>query len=400
MPGEAPSIRESIASAIQSTSAAPGPDAGASQVSSPTGSEAPALSQAEPVSTLGGKEIPTGQDSGVSGKGPTRSPDGKFQAKAPADPANPVSTDAKPKSPDPAVKPEDATASAAPILPPSGWGKDVKAEWSSLPRPVQAEIEKREKDRDRALHQERNKIQVQLKNFDALSQVIQPKAREMAIAGGPAAYIGRLFALNDAANENPTGFLQWFAKQNGIDLASLAAGSQQQAPVDPTVKALQDQLARQQRVIQELGNTVRGGVQTRETEAQSAMLSTIDKWSKETEADGSPKRPYFERLEDEVLALLPRAKAANPSGSPVELLNDAYERAVYANPDTRAALEQQRETKAAAERQRKAVEAAAAARTAGAGISGSSAPNAGSVPLKSVGAELRRVAALHKGRAA
>lgn len=396
---EAPSIRDSIASAIQSTSAATGPDAGASPVA-PAGSEAPAHSSAESVtpSTLGGKEIPSGQDSGVAGKGPTRSPDGKFLAKGPADPAQQAPAALKPNTPDPIAKPEDAPG--APILMPSGWGKENAEVWKQLPRNLQEVVEKREKDRDRALHQERNKIQTQLRNFDALNQVIQPRSREMALGGGPAAVIGRLFALNDAANENPAGFVQWFAKQNGIDLASLVAGSSQQAPVDPQYQTLQNELAQTKRALLELGNTVRGGVQTRESEQQNAMLQTIDKWSQEKEADGSPKRPYFDRLEGHILALLPNARSANPTGSPTDWLNDAYEAAVYANPETRQAVQQQERAKAEAKQRADAVKAAEAARTAGASISGGTAPNAGSVPLKSVGAELRRVAAMQKGRAA
>lgn len=404
MPEGGPSIRDAISSAMTSAGSGGSPADSAGSASGPSSAPAPAAApsgtdQVTP-STIGGTEIPTGQDTGNAGKGPVRASDGKFAPKGPTDPAQQAPAALPAKSPDPAAKPEDASASAPPILMPSGWGKENAEVWKALPRNLQEVVEKREKDRDRALHQERNKLQVQLKNFDALGQVIQPRAREMAMGGGPAAYIGRLLALNDAANENPLGFAHWFLKQNGIDPASLAAGSQQTAPVDPNVKALQDQIARQNRVITELGNRFQGTAQARETEAQTAMLQTIDRWAGETEQDGTLKRPYFERLEPQILALLPIVQQEMPTASPTERLEAAYDRAVYAHPETRSAVQQMAEAKRVAEDNAKRAKAVEAAKLAGTSIGGSTAPNAGSVPLKSVGAELRRVRDQLKGRAA
>lgn len=401
MPEGGPSIREAISSAM--TSAGSSADsAGAAPASSPSPAPAPAPSGADQVtpSTLGGKEVPAGSDSGVAGKGPTRAPDGKFLPKGPADPAQQAPAALEAKSPDPAVKQEDASASAPPILMPSGWGKENAEVWKQLPRPLQEVVEKREKDRDRALHQERSRLQTSLRNFDALNQVLQPRSQQLAIGGGAPAVIGRLFALSDAAEQNPAGFIQWFAKERGLDLASLAAGSQQAAPVDPNTKALTDRLARTERALMELGRTHQTTAQARESEAQGQMLQTIEKWAGETEGDGSLKRPYFERLENQVLALLPLVHQEMPTASPTERLEAAYDRAVYAHPETRQAVHQMAEAKRVAEENRKRAEATQAAKLAGTSIGGGTAPNAGSVPLKSVGAELRRVRDQLKGRAA
>lgn len=405
MPEGGPSIREAISSAMKSDSS------GGSAIATDSGGSAPQSQAPAPAadtsgapqvtpSTLGGSEIPMGQDIGVQGRGPTRDPSGKFQAKAPTDPAiKPAPGAPAPKSPDPAA-PQGEAPAGPPILLPHGWAKEHNEVWSTLPRKTQEVIEKREKERTSALFQERSKYQAALKNFDALNQVLQPRAPQLAVGGGAPAVIGRLFALSDAAERDPTGFVQWFAKERGIDLASLAAGSSQQAPVDPTVKALQDQLARQGRVISELGNTFRGTAEARESESQNAMLQTIDRWSLEKEADGSLKRPYFERLETEVLTILPLITKEMPTASPTERLEAAYDRAVYLHPETREAVTKMAQAKRDAEENTKRVKATEAAKLAGVSIGGSTAPNAGRVPPKTVGAALRQAVAEAKGRAA
>lgn len=396
MTGSAPSIRDSIASAISSsavdTSSAP---SSAPVDSSPAPEAAPS---SEPIATLGAPSIAAGSDSSSPVKG-ARGADGKFQAKTATDPAQPVLGAAPPKTPDPAAKPEDV-AEGPPILMPNGWGKEHADIWPTLPRKTQEVIEKRERERDRALHQERNKIQTSLRQLDAVNQVLQPRAQQLALGGGAPAVLGRLFALSDAAEQNPQGFIQWFAKERGIDLGSLAAGSAPAAPVDPHIKSLQDQLAQTRRALSEVGNYVRGGAQQQEAAAQGAMLKTIETWAAEPDESGSLKRPYFERLEPQILALLPIVSQEMPGASPTERLEAAYDRAVYAHPETRQAVQKMAEQKRVAEEQRKAAAAAQAARMAGTSITGSSAPNAGRVPLKSVGAELRRVVAERRGAAA
>lgn len=399
MAGEGPSVREAIQGALSSaaSTASPAPSP-SSETSAPASSPAP-VSETAPKSTLNGPSIPTdGNDAGSPVKGPNRSADGKFQAKAPTDAPLAPSADAQPKSPDLTEKPKDD--GSPPILAPNGWGKDVKADWSTLPRAVQTEIEKREKDRDRALHQAQSKFQTQLRNFDAVNRVLQPRAQQFALNGGPAAYLDRLLTLNDAADQNPTAFVHWFAKQKGLDLNSLVAGTQSQAPVDPTVQALQNELASTKRALLEIGNHVRGSSQARENEAQGTMLQTIEKWSQEKDEGGNFKRPYFERLEEDVLTLLPRVKAMNPGASPTEWLDAAYESAVYANSETRSAVQKMADQKRFADEAKAKAKAAEQARITGTSIAGSTAPNAGSVPAKSIREGLQRALEAQRGRAA
>lgn len=394
---EGPSVREAIQGAMTSASAAASP----SPVPSPEPTAAPSTdttTTTAPPSTLKSPSIPTtGNDMGSPVKGRDRAADGKFQAKA----ADPVAvSDVQPKSPDPAPKKEDG-GDLPPILPPSTWGKDAKVEWSSIPRSAQVEIERREKDRDRALHQERSRIQTVMRRYDALEQVIGPRRNAFAAQGlDDARAVAQLLALSDSANADPAGFVQWFAKQRGLDLASLVAGPQSQAPQDPRYSTLLDRYGRLERVVSEMGNRLQTTAQTRDAQDQQAMVATIERWATEADDKGTPKRPYFERLEPEIMAQLQILAPTMQTASPTEKLEAAYERAVYANPETRQAVQAQAEARRRQEEQAKAVKAAEAARTAGVGITGGTAPNAGSVPPKTVGEGLRRALADAKARAA
>jgi hypothetical protein len=400
MPGESPSIRDSIRGAIDSAastaSAASSPPPSDVSTPAPVQSDAPPA----PVSTLKSPSIPATTDAGSPLKDRARTPDGKFQAKGPTDPASPVSADAQPKTPDPALKKEDG-GDMPPILPPSTWGKDAKVEWSTLPRSAQAEIERREKDRDRALHQERSRIQNVMRRYEALDRVIGPRQQAFAAQGlDEARAVAQLFALSDSANADPAGFVQWFAKQRGLDLASLVAGNQSQAPEDPRYQALTSELSSVKKAMMELGRTHQNTVQSREQAEQSAMVQTIERFAQETDEKGAPKRPYFDRLEPYIMAQLSVLREEMPAASPTEKLEAAYERAVYANPETRQAVTAQAEARRRAEEQAKAAKAAEAARVAGAGITGGTAPSGSSVPPKSIREGLVRAMEAQKSRAA
>ncbi len=63
-----------------------------------------------------------------------------------------------------------------------------------------------------------------------------------------------------------------------------------------------------------------------------------------------PAHPHFDAVSAELMAMLPLLKASNPRATPEQLLQDAYDRAVWGNPETRRALEAQRLAEADAAR--------------------------------------------------
>lgn len=75
-----------------------------------------------------------------------------------------------------------------------------------------------------------------------------------------------------------------------------------------------------------------------------------------------------------------RLRAENPTASPAEILQEAYERACYADPDVRDALLAKQEAEQEAKRRHEAQAKAKAARRAGASVTG--APTGSSQPAK------------------
>jgi hypothetical protein len=60
--------------------------------------------------------------------------------------------------------------------------------------------------------------------------------------------------------------------------------------------------------------------------------------------DGQPLRPFILDVLDEMQAIIPQIRNANPGLAHSQVLQSAYDRAVWANPETRSVLQQQAQT--------------------------------------------------------
>lgn len=404
--GTGESVRETLERTVAATSSGAGADPGGSPSPSAPAS-APAPAPASAPSGVTGATIPasnaSSQPPAIEAPKPgalVRGADGKFVKPDAGSPQAPPA-EGQTKAPDSTAPGKDgAPDTGAPILPPATWGKEARVDWATLPRPVQAELERVQKGRDRLFQQERQRLAQVQQGYTQLDQVIGPRREALIAQGGVVPTIARLFQLSDYAAQNPGAFIQWMAKDRGIDLAQLVAGTPPAPAVDPQFQTMQQKLDQLQGVVMQLGGAMRGNAQTQETQAQTATLQAIQRWAAEADADGQPKRPYFERLENHVNILLPQVYADNPGISGADALQAAYDQAVYAHPETRQAITQQAENKRLAATRQAAQKAAEQAQLAGSSITGSTAPTGGSVPAKTVGEELRRVIAAKRGMAA
>ena len=73
--------------------------------------------------------------------------------------------------------------------------------------------------------------------------------------------------------------------------------------------------------------------ETRATENQTLG------WMNEVDAQGHPLRPYVGDVTDDIVALIPHVQAANPNWTHAQVMQNAYERAIWANPEIRALLQ-------------------------------------------------------------
>lgn len=286
--------------------------------------------------------------------GPARAPDGKFTRPAEVDaPPPPKPADAAPTQAAPAAAPQ--SQATAPAAPPASWSPAAKAQWAALPDAIRAEIAKREVDFSKGIQQK----SLEAKKYEPLEQVIGPRRDVLAAQYGSVENaIGQLFAISDLAAKDPMEFLGWFAQSRGIDLGRIAG-----APAQPGQQA--DPLSPLQQRVDQLEAFIRAQQHQQTQSQQETLVREVERFS------SAPENKYFSNVESHMLALIPSVKAMNPTASPQDILKSAYDQAVWANPETRAALQQEMA------QQRQAEMAAKAAQKRQAAVSISGSPVAG-----------------------
>lgn len=278
-----------------------------------------------------------------------------------------------------------------PIPAPEGWGDKAKVDWNRLPRSVQEEITAR-----LAAAQQPAEPQP-----DPYREAIAPYEQEFRRRGvDPAASLRTLLDTWYALEANPRDTLAWLASRYGLALADDQGGQYPpqhtdpngqvpqgaeggqpagQPPTDiqhhPFVRRLLSEIAELREAV---GHTQQMTLaQQREQLAQRVAEAAmqVDRFAKETDADGNPLRPHFDKVREKMATLIRMGQARD--------LADAYEQAVWADPEIRKALieeERKREAKRAAE---EATRRAAEARRA-AMVNVRSSPGASPAPPRSL----------------
>lgn len=311
-----------------------------------------------------GAEAPSTAPSTPSESDRARDEQGRFTQR-PVDPPAGTPAPAGGAAASPAGAPTQVQPPVERIAPPANWKGGAKTQWDKLPRPVQEEL--------LAAHKTIGEAET---SYGEIKSIIEPRALALqAEYGSVGAAIKQLFALSDFAQQNPMGFVQMFAQQRGLDLSQLArarqAGGQPQGTppaqqVHPVVRQLASELA---------------SVKAQLQQNQSAPLEREIAAFRDDQAN-----PYFEDVRQHMAILLETGAA--------KTLREAYDQAIWANPNIRAELQKDLEAKAAAERKRQ-VDAARSA----ASITGSPTPGVvSSDAAPTIRAELERQFAAAGGR--
>lgn len=270
-----------------------------------------------------------------------RAPDGKFVAE-PIKDAAPVKAAAPTISP-----PVDNTAKAseqqqpnAANAPPVSWAADVKQLWPSLPPAIQAAVLKREAEVSSGFRQKSEEVR---QYQSALAPVAEAaRARGITVDQG----VQSLMAAQQFLERDPAGAIAWLAQTHGVDLADLASNPpapQQQTRSDPVYTQLAQTVSQLQEQIQ--------------TQVFEKNLGAVESFA--------GKHPHWADVEDQIPALMQELRAGNANLQGAALLEAAYDRAVWLNPEVRnkVIFEQQAEAAKAqtAQLQQKAAQANRAA---------------------------------------
>lgn len=251
-------------------------------------------------------------------------------------------------------KPEAAIASVSPAptgeapSPPQSWPKEQADLWAKLDQPARDYILRRETEFEKGMTRNSEKY----KPYEELDKVFEPWREKWSLEGAtPAAKVQQLLAAQAFLDRSPAEGIAWLANSYGIDLRQLAGAGSQAQPQnsDPEVAQLKAKIAQ----LENFATTQ----QQREHQAfMSSVQSEIDAFQK------SGKAPHFEALKKEIAGLLQSGMAAS--------LQDAYDRAVWLNPEVRQkAIEEQR----IADAKKASEQAEAAKRAAGINVRGTPA---------------------------
>jgi hypothetical protein len=230
------------------------------------------------------------------------------------DDATPPSEDAAPVSDDEPPPAEETTPPPAVTAkpPPQSWAKDKHEVWSKMDPAAQEYYEQREKQMLDGLEQykENSGFGKQLKEvFTPYKALLQAQGVDEVKA--TQYMLNAHYRLSSGSPQEKAAYFAGLAQSYGIDLAGVQPAQQQQ--IDPNVKALQEKV---------------GSLETALTQRQQQELTaTQNKVKSEVEAFAAdPKNVYFDECADDIALYV-------GAGS---TLAEAYQKAVYANPVTRA----------------------------------------------------------------
>lgn len=211
--------------------------------------------------------------------------------------------------PEPVADPEPEIISTAP----KSWPKEMHDHWAKMPKETQDYWVVREKQMLDGLEQYKGDAGFARQ----IKETLNPYMATINALGvdAPTAIRSLLNAdhqLRVGSPSQKTQYFQHLAKQYGVDLGGMARQDDGQPEVDPRLQQLQDELHGLKQVIQT-------GNQQQLDEQRNKIQNEVNSFASD------PKHPYFDEVSEEIVALLKNGAT----------LEDAYEKAVWANPVTR-----------------------------------------------------------------
>jgi hypothetical protein len=241
-----------------------------------------------------------------------------------------------------AEKPETPASDAPGVTAPRTWRPEAAAQWAQVPPAVQQEILKREEDMFHGLEQ----YKADAGFGKQVQRVVEPfKELLQRYNIDPVVQINNLMQAHaQLALGTPQQKVQMFQRlmqDYGVNVDHLTGV--EEIRTDPQVESLRGELA-----------SVKTQLQGMTQQQQAAYRAELE--GKVTAFASDPKNIYFSELVDDIVKLL--------DSKVVDTLEQAYEKALWANPTTRAKEQARLDTERAEKAKREAAEKAQQARKA------------------------------------
>jgi hypothetical protein len=219
---------------------------------------------------------------------------------------------------------------------PSSWKPTAKAAWSNLPPEIRAEVHRRESDflkgqsgllPDAHLGQEMRQV------IDPYRMLIDSEGGTPARAVGDLLKTAALFRMG--TQEQKQQALMQIARQFNVQMPALQSADGQ--PINQPTQPANDPR------VDQLYQYLHGQEMARQQQAQRETESAAEAWINEASPDGKPLRPYLDDVMSGMNVRVPQIRQMNPSLSHKEVLQQAYEQEIWANPEIRSLLIKQQQ---------------------------------------------------------
>lgn len=234
------------------------------------------------------------------------------------------------------------------LLPPHTWPGEWKEQFNALPAEAKQVMLKMNSDMVKGFSQKMGQLGRQKRELDGLQRSVQPHMERLQRAGEtPETVIQKLLSWDAHLKQHGAQGFADMAKAYGFDLAQAQPDQQEyMTPAERTMKQELDQLKAAVQGTQGQFQQSQQAAQMQQRQIAEAQAGRVlADFVNEKDPDGKPSHPYVERVAPVMVGLMQTGQAQD--------LKSAYDMAVWANPETRTALEKRRQAEAAKANKRK-----------------------------------------------
>ena len=209
------------------------------------------------------------------------------------------------------------------ISAPKHWPKEEQEIFNAWDANVQHQVMDRYKAMEGDYTKKTQALAKYKKRNESLDEIYGPFRDDFQRAGmDEVAATRQLLAAHKYLREDPQQALKWLAQSYGVDLTAVNDDTATEDEyADPQMKAMQQQIA-------QLQGTITNQQQQAQNMQKQEVQAMIDNFQTAKDADGNLKHPHFDVVQNQMSGLISSGVAKD--------IESAYEMAVYANPETRA----------------------------------------------------------------
>jgi hypothetical protein len=227
-------------------------------------------------------------------------------------------------------KPEEAEPSKQAINAPTSWSADYKKQFASLPPEVQSYILQRESEQTGAITKATQEA-AKLRAYDQVLQRYQHKIGNFNLKGPD--LVDALIRGQLELMERPNESLQKLAADFGISLQSTQ--TQQDGSKRLETRGNDELETAILNRISQLENTLSRQSQAAQEQYLNVINSEVESIVSEKNPDGGLKFPHFDLVSESMAQIADQLVAQNPQQPVRRVVEEAYQTAVWLNPELR-----------------------------------------------------------------